>query len=93
LRRRRGGFSSKIDMRVDCLGNPFRVYMTGGQRDVRTWVQVLLEGFDFGCLIADRGYAAEDFVEPAEELPETTAAYLTRWCRKGVRSRPILAHE
>ena len=47
---------------VDSLGNPLRLRLTPGQRHDSTQAQVLLEGFDFERLIADRGYAAEDFI-------------------------------
>jgi transposase len=48
---------------VDALGNPLRFILTAGQRHDITQAQALLEGFDFESLIADRGYAAEDFID------------------------------
>jgi len=48
---------------VDGLGNPLRVCLPAGQRHDSTQAQALLEGFGFERLIADRGYAAADFVE------------------------------
>lgn len=63
LGRSRGGFSCKIHVTVDALGNPLRLSLTGGQRHDITQAQHLLDGFDLERLIADRGYAAADFVE------------------------------
>ena len=63
LGRSRGGFSCKIHITVDGLGNPLRFRLTAGQQHDITQAQALLEGFDFERLIADRGYAAEHFIE------------------------------
>jgi len=63
LGRSRGGFSCKIHITVDGLGNPLRLYLTAGQRHDSTQAQALLAGFDFERLIADRGYAAADFID------------------------------
>jgi transposase len=63
LGRSRGGFSCKIHVMVDGLGNPLRLRLTAGQRHDSTQAQALLEGFDFERLIADRGYAAADFID------------------------------
>ena len=63
LGRSRGGFSTKIHVTVDGLGNPLRLRLTAGQRHDITQAVALLEGFDFDRVIADRGYAAQDFVD------------------------------
>ena len=60
--RSRGGFSCKIHIAVDGLGNLLRFALTGGQRHDITQAYHLLEGFDFERLIADRGYSAEHFI-------------------------------
>jgi len=62
LGRSRGGFSCKIHITVDGLGNPLRFTLTGGQRHDITQAYELLEGFEFERLLADRGYSAEHFV-------------------------------
>ena len=59
LGRSRGGFSTKIHVTVDALGNPLRVRLTAGQRHDSTQAQALLEGYACEYVIADRGYAAE----------------------------------
>lgn len=63
LGRSRGGFSCKIHITVDGLGNPLRVRLTAGQRHDSTQAEALVEGLAFERLIADRGYAAAEFVE------------------------------
>ena len=63
LGRSRGGFSCKVHLIVDGLGNPLRLRLTAGQRHDITQAQELLEGLDFERLIADRGYAAEHFID------------------------------
>ena len=63
LGRSRGGFSCKIHITVDGLGNPLRFALSSGQRHDITQAYALLEGFDFDRLIADRGYAAEHFID------------------------------
>jgi transposase len=63
LGRSRGGFSCKIHVTVDALGNPWRFILTAGQRHDITQAKALLEGFDFESLIAERGSAAEDFID------------------------------
>jgi transposase len=63
LGRSRGGFSTKIHVSTDALGNPLRFTLTGGQRHDITQARGLVDGFGFECLIADRGYAAQDFVD------------------------------
>ncbi len=51
-----GGFSTKIHVTVDALGNPLRLLLTGGQKGDATQAIALLEGFDFAAVLADRGY-------------------------------------
>jgi transposase len=63
LGRSRGGFSCKIHITVDGLGNPLRLRLTAGQCHDSTQAQALLDGFDFERLIADRGYAAAGFID------------------------------
>ena len=63
LGRSRGGFSTKIHVVVDGLGNPLRFLLTGGQRHDITQVYDLIDGFAPDYLIADRGYDADAFLE------------------------------
>ena len=61
LGRSRGGFSTKIHINVDGLGNPLRFRLTAGQRHDITQAQALIDGYDFDHLIADKSYDADDF--------------------------------
>jgi transposase len=62
LGRSRGGFSTKIHVNVDALGNPLRFTLTGGQRHDITQAEVLIEGYEFERVIADRSYDADKFL-------------------------------
>ncbi|MEZ4667811.1 MAG: transposase [Anaerolineae bacterium] len=57
--RSHAGFSSKIHVTVDAVGNPLRVRLTAGQRHDSPQAQSLLEGYACNNVIADCGYAAE----------------------------------
>ena len=63
LGRSKGGFTTKVHVTVDGLGNPLRLRLTAGHRHDITQALALVEGLAFDHLIADRGYAAQDFVE------------------------------
>jgi len=63
LGRSRGGFSTKIHVSVDGLGNPLRLALTGGQRHDIIQAHDLVVDLDFEALIADRGYSAQGFVD------------------------------
>ena len=63
LGRSRGGFSTKIHVTVDGLGNPLRLHLTAGQRHDIIQAHDLIVDLDFDHLIADRSYGAKDFVD------------------------------
>ena len=63
LGRSRGGFSTKIHVGVDGLGNPLRLILTGGERHDITQAEDLIDGYEFGCLIADKSYDSDDFID------------------------------
>jgi transposase len=63
LGRSRGGFSTKVHVTVDGLGNPLRLRLTAGQCHDITQAVDLVDGFNFEHLIADRGYAAQEFFD------------------------------
>lgn len=62
LGRSRGGFSTKVHVSVDGLGNPLRFILTGGQRHDITQASTLLADCVCEYVIADRGYDADDFI-------------------------------
>ena len=93
LGRSRGGFSTKIHVTVDGLGNPLRFGLTAGQRHDITQAENLVTGFAFDRLIADRGYAAQDFVDwlvaqgievviPPHQRAHNARDYDTWWYRE-----------
>lgn len=61
LGRSRGGFSTKIHVNVDALGNPLRFALTGGQRHDITQAETLLAGYEGEYVIADMSYDADPF--------------------------------
>lgn len=62
LGRSRGGFSCKVHILVDSLGNPLRLLLTAGQVHDIKMAAALIMGFQFMKLLADRGYAAQAFI-------------------------------
>ena len=62
LGRSRGGFSTKIHLAVDALGNPLRFILTAGQRHDSPQASALIEGFAPQVLIADKGYDSAPLV-------------------------------
>lgn len=62
LGRSRGGFSTKIHVNVDGLGNPLRFRLTGGQRHDVTQAEALIADLTFENLIADRAYDADNLL-------------------------------
>ena len=61
LGRSRGGFSTKIHVNVDALGNPLRLTLTGGQRHDITQADTLIAGYESEYVIADKSYDADGF--------------------------------
>jgi transposase len=67
LGRSRGGFSTKIHVSVDALGNPLRFTLTAGQRHDITQADALIDGYESEFVIADKSYDANDFRETVTE--------------------------
>ena len=63
LGRSRGGFSTKIHITVDGLGNPLRLRLTAGQAHESTQAQAMLSGLIGQRVIADRAYAGQVLVD------------------------------
>jgi transposase len=63
LGRSRGGFSTKIHIAVDALGNPLRLLLTAGQRHDSPQAGRLIENFEPQALIADKGYDSDTLIE------------------------------
>ncbi len=56
LGRSRGGFSTKIHLATDALGNALRFILTGGERNDITEAAALVENFAAAAVLADKGY-------------------------------------
>ena len=63
LGRSRGGFSTKIHVSVDGLGNPLDFILTGGQRHDVTQAKALLAEHKSAYVLADRSYDSSGFLE------------------------------
>jgi transposase len=63
LGRSRGGFSTKIHIAVDALGNPLRLLLTAGQRHDSPQAVHLIEDYEPLALIADKGYDSDPLIE------------------------------
>lgn len=63
LGRSRGGFSTKIHIAVDALGNPLRLFLTAGQCHDSPQAAALIEGYEPQVLIADKGYDSGPLIE------------------------------
>ena len=61
LGRSRGGFSTKVHVSVDALGNPLRFILTGGQKHDITQAQGLIADHAGEYVIADKGYDSREF--------------------------------
>jgi transposase len=63
LGRSRGGFSTKIHIAVDALGNPLRLILTAGERHDSPLAAALIEGYEPQVLIADKGYDSDALIK------------------------------
>ena len=67
LGRSRGGFSTKIHIAVDALGNPLRLILTAGQASDVTQGDPLIKDFAAQAVIADKGYDSDELVTTIRE--------------------------
>ncbi len=67
LGRSRGGFSTKVHVLVDALGNPLRLHLTAGPCHDSPHAATLLDGLTFERVIADRGYAGQAVIDLVRE--------------------------
>ncbi len=66
LGRSRGGFSTKIHITVDALGNPLRLQLTPGQRHDIAEAESLIVGYNSQHVIGDKGYDSVEFITVIE---------------------------
>lgn len=65
--RSRGGLSTKIHGAGDALGLPVRLISSPGQRNDIAFAHDLVDGFEAGATIADKGYDADHLHEKIAE--------------------------
>ena len=65
--RSRGGFSTKIHVLVDALGNPLKFRLTSGAAGDNPQALPLLSGIQSGEVLADRGYDADATIAHIEQ--------------------------
>ena len=66
--RSRGGFSTKVHVLCDALGNPVRFILTPGQQADVTQAQALLAGEHPDAVLADKGYDSDALLAFIAEL-------------------------
>lgn len=66
LGRSKGGFSTKIHVVVDALGNPLDFILTGGQVADVTQAKALLEGKEADNALMDKAYDADEILNQIE---------------------------
>jgi transposase len=66
LGRSRGGFTTKLHIAVDGLGNPVQFILTGGQEADINQGEALIKGRDSKAVIADKRYDGDKFVVAIE---------------------------
>lgn len=67
LGRSKGGFTTKIHVVVDALGQGLKFSLTPGQRHDITQASYLIEGFESCNIIADKGYDSKQFIEQIDK--------------------------
>ena len=63
LGRSRGGFSTKVHVCCDALGNPRRILLTAGQSSDHLQAQALLADDKPGAVVADKGYDSSSLAQ------------------------------
>ena len=64
--RSRGGFSTKIHIAVDALGNPVEFLLTGGQEADVTQAEPLIDAHEADAYILDKAYDSDGVVRAAQ---------------------------
>lgn len=67
LGRSRGGYSSKVHVTVDALGNPRRVILSAGQVHDLQIAMDLIENEQTGAVVADKAYDSALFIAFIEQ--------------------------
>ena len=68
LGRSRGGFSTKVHVCCDALGNPRRIVLSPGQNSDFSKAEALLGNDKPKAVVADKGYDSKPFAQLVESL-------------------------
>jgi len=71
LGRSKGGFSTKIHVAVDALGNPLKFILTAGQRNDITQGENLIKNIEAQTIIADKGYDSNALINEIKKQGAT----------------------
>jgi transposase len=66
LGRSRGGFSTKMHIAVDALGNPLCFILTADQCHDSPQAEALIDGYLIQALITDKGYDADELIDAVQ---------------------------
>jgi transposase len=91
--RSRGGFSTKIHVLVDALGNPLRFILTSGAAGDNPQALPLLAGQRPQEVLADRGYDADATITSIEQELHATATIPSRRRRTTPRTCDYAAYQ
>ena len=64
----RGGFSSKIHVTVDALGNPLRLLLSAGQAHEAPYAKALLADYEVAFVFGDKAYDAKPILATIAEM-------------------------
>jgi putative transposase len=64
----RGGFSTKVHVCCDALGNPRRIILSPGQSSDHLQAQALLGDDEPGAVVADKGYDSSSLAQVIERI-------------------------
>jgi len=92
LGRSRGGFSTKIHVLVDALGNPLQFLLTRGAAGDNPQALPLLAGRQAQEVVADRGYDADKTLAYIEEQMQAVATIPPRTRRVVPRPYDYVAY-
>jgi len=67
LGRSRGGYSTKVHVSVDALGNPRRIFLTAGQVHDLQVAPYLIENEVMQAVVADKAYDSDMFIALIEQ--------------------------
>lgn len=78
LGRRKGGFSTKLHLSVDGLGNGLRFVLTAGQTSDISQAAALIEGVACEAVMADKAYDCDALLEQIEKQGATAVIPLRK---------------